>query len=402
MKIETTAGALKDALSGLGAVRAGRRQIPVLRTVLIQAAGGRASILASDLDVWRERAIDGAEAPASGKIAVDAGALARFAGVVPAAAPVAIEAVAGCATMTAEPDGGSALRWTDIEQPTADFPSEPPTGWKMLLARGRVDAGVLRAAIERPRFATSTEETRYYLGGIFLHREGDALRAVATDGHRLAVIEQPVDGMRAVLADGHGAGILVPNKALPHLLRALPHSDAGAADAVTVSLFGAGGNARPEFLAVAPADGAAEVRTRLIDGTFPDVSRVIPKAAAGETATIARFDRARLLAGIRTLVRLCGRGRGFEHGSFACAFDADGVGLTLRNPIRLGRAETRVPGAVAGPPLRIGFHPRYVADALAAARGDEVEIRMPDAATPATFHGDDDRAFFSLIMPRRI
>ena len=255
MKATIERATLLKGLSHVQSVVERRNTIPILSNVLIEAqAGGTMRLMATDLDLQIDETI-AAAVDQPGAITVSAHTLFDIVRKLPEGSQVELTAAEGRITVNA-----GRAKFTLATLPRDDFPmiaeGELPTTFEL-------PAETLKQIIDKTRFAISTEETRYYLNGIFLHVTDDAqplLRAAATDGHRLArvTVARP-DG-----ADGM-PDVIVPRKCVAELRKLLDEVDGS----VGVSLSGS--KIRFDL-------GQAILTSKLIDGTFPDYSRVIPTA----------------------------------------------------------------------------------------------------------------------------
>lgn len=251
--------------------------------------------------------------------------------------------------------------------------------------------------IARVVTAISQEETRYYLNGVYFHHiDGWNYRVVTTDGHRMMMVD-------LALPDATGSldGLIIPKKAVRVLLQAL-----GKADSIRLAA-GFGRRANRETTTApertdAPRIGfegevgraAIRLSSKTIDGTFPDYSRVIPKA----NDVHAMFAVDELRRGIQAVSRP-------EKGVRAVklAFVKDAVRITSYFP------ETSVDAAIDVPAehnaladFSIGFNGQYLLDMLSAIRGDEVAFELADAAAPTLIRDPADTAFTGVLMPMRV
>jgi DNA polymerase-3 subunit beta len=255
MKLSIERGTLIKALAHVQSVVERRTTIPILSNVRIEATQGSVSLTATDMDLLVIEQVD-AEVSQPGAATAPAHTLYDVVRKLPEGSMVAIEQSQDGPELNLR-----AGRVTfDLPcLPAADFPTMTDEG---LTHSFELTAETLCRLFDRTRFAISTEETRYYLNGIHLHAAEDGqLRAVATDGHRLARVEAP-------LPDG-AAGmppIIVPRKTVGEIRKLIDDVDAGQIVEVALS------SARIRFQV-----GRAVLRSRLIDGTFPDYERVIPK-----------------------------------------------------------------------------------------------------------------------------
>ena len=233
------------------------------------------------------------------------------------------------------------------------------------------------ALIEKPSFAISTEETRYYLNGIYLHtaENGKVLRAVATDGHRLARIEVGLPAGASGMP-----GVIVPRKAIYELKKLI---EGGEGD-VSVSLS----DTKIRF-----AYGNAVLVSKLIDGNFPDYERVIPSA----NDKLMEVD-CKLFAQAVDRVSVISTEK-----SRAIKFHLDGGKLTLSaSSPEHGTASEEIDVTFASPSLEVGFNSRYLLDMMGQIEGDTAQFMLNDGASPALVRDPADVGALYVIMPMRV
>ena len=240
--------------------------------------------------------------------------------------------------------------------PREDFPTSGPSD---LPRAFELQAEELKTLIERSRFAISTEETRYYLNGIYLHAaQADAvevLRAVATDGHRLARVEMPLPSG----AEGM-PGVIVPRKTVGEVYKLIEETD----EPVRVSLS----ETKIRF-----AFNDTVLTSKLIDGTFPDYERVIP-SNTDKTMEVDCRSFSQAVDRVSTIST--------EKSRAVKLALADGtVTLSATSPEN-GSAEEDVAVSYGGPPLEIGFNSRYLLDIAGQIEGDGAVFQLSDAASP--------------------
>ena len=256
MKLTIERAALIKALGHVQSVVERRNTIPILSNVLLSADKGGLAFSATDLDM---EIVDetNAEVSGSGQITAPAHTLYEIVRKLPEGADVELK-FQGEDPRLAVTAGRSKFNLPVL--PAGDFPVMSSDG---LSNRMTVDTEALIRLIDKTRFAISTEETRYYLNGLYVHsvmEDGEAkLRCVATDGHRLALAEMPAPEGSLGLP-----GVIVPRKTIAEARRLL--EDAGE----TVELQISTAKVRFEF-------GRAALTSKVIDGAFPDYARVIPK-----------------------------------------------------------------------------------------------------------------------------
>ena len=360
-------------LKGLGHVHSvveRRNTIPILSNVLIEAdEEGGIRLMATDLDLQINETVE-ANVTDPGATTVPAHTLFEIVRKLPEGSQVEIIAAEGRMQVNA-----GRARFTLATLPRDDFPiiaeGELPT-------RFELPAATLRQIIDKTRFAISTEETRYYLNGIFVHVSDEAqpvLKAAATDGHRLARVTVP----RPEGAQGM-PGVIIPRKCVGELRKLLDEVDG----TVQVSLS----DSKIRF-----GLGNAVLTSKLIDGTFPDYSRVIPTANDKLLKLDPRgfeegVDRVSTIASERTR-------------AVKMALERDRVTLSVTSPEN-GTAAEEVPADYAADSFEIGFNARYLLDILGQIEGDTVEVHLADAAAPTLLRENDKAPALYVLMPMRV
>jgi DNA polymerase-3 subunit beta len=374
MKLAIERAALLKSLAHVQSVVERRTTIPILSNVKLEAQDGGLALTATDMDLSVvERAV--AEIGQPGATTLPAHTLYDVVRKLPEGCRITLERAESGAEMTLRA-GRSTFDLPCL--PAADFPALTDEGLDHSFAIG---AGDLRRLIDRTRFAISTEETRYYLNGIFLHAidegAGSCLRSVATDGHRLARFEtalpEGAEGMPPVI---------VPRKTVAEVRKLIDDLDAEQTVEVALS------TARIRFRV-----GEAVLRSRLIDGTFPDYQRVIPsgndKLLLAPTKLLSEaVDR------VATIATEKGR---------AIKLSIAGSKLTLSaiSP-EAGRAVEELDVGYGGDPLEIGFNARYILDMNSQIEGDEVEFALADAGSPTLVRDPKDSSTLYVLMPMRV
>ena len=263
-----------------------------------------------------------------------------------------------------------------------DFPDLSPGEFSHSFEIGASD---LKRLIDKTKFAISTEETRYYLTGIYLHpatRDGQPmLRAVATDGHRLAQSELALPAG----ADGM-PGVILPRKTVHELLRLLESSETTVGVDISAS--------KARFTIGADKEvGRVTLTTKLIDGTFPDYARVIPKAndkvlKVPNGAFVAAVDRVSTIAS--------DRGRAVK-----LNLDGDSLVLSVNNP-EGGSATEQLAADYRAEPLEVGFNARYLLDIASQIDSDAAQFLLADAGSPMVVKDESDEGALYVLMPMRV
>lgn len=367
MKATIERATLLRGLSHVQSVVERRNTIPILSNVLIEAsAEGSLRLMATDLDLQIDETVPAAVDQA-GATTVSAHTLFDIARKLPEGSQVELTAAEGKIKINA---GRAKFELGTL--PRDDFPviaeGELPTVFEL-------PAEILKQIIDKTRFAISTEETRYYLNGIFLHVADDTLKAAATDGHRLA---------RVTVARPDGAesmpDVIVPRKCVAELRKLLDEVDGS----VGVSLSGS--KIRFDL-------GAAILTSKLIDGTFPDYSRVIPTG----NDKILKIDPKSFMEGVDRVSTIATE----KTRAVKMALDRDRITLSVTSPDN-GTAAEDVPGEYAAQPFEIGFNSRYLMDILGQVEGDLVEVHLADAAAPTLIRENDKSPALYVLMPMRV
>ncbi len=359
-------------LKGLGHVHSvveRRNTIPILSNVLIEAGEDGIRLMATDLDLQINETVE-ANVTDPGSTTIPAHTFFDIVRKLHEGSQVELISAEGRMQVNA-----GRARFTLSTLPRDDFPviaeGELPT-------RFELPAGTLRQIIDKTRFAISTEETRYYLNGIYLHVSDEAqpvLKAAATDGHRLARVTVP----RPEGAQGM-PGVIIPRKCVAELRKLLDEVDG----TVQVSLS----DSKIRF-----GLGNAVLTSKLIDGTFPDYSRVIPTAndkllKLDPRAFEEGVDRVSTIASERTR-------------AVKMALDRDKVTLSVTSPEN-GTAAEEVPADYASDGFEIGFNAKYLMDILNQIEGDLVEVHLADAAAPTLLRENDKAPALYVLMPMRV
>lgn len=364
--------ALLYALSLAGSIVERRNTIPILANVLLSPAEGEGRLIARMTDLDTEAEIEFAT-EATGTIrpfTVPAHMLFEIIRKLPDGADITIEASDPSLSGVKIKAGRSRFSLQALD--AKDFPSLGPGD---MPCRFELPAKALASAIAAVSFAISTEETRYYLNGIFLHSVEGGVMLVATDGHRLAkrFIALP-DGV-----EGPNPGIIIPKKTVGIIAKILP---------------------KDGMVSIAASDAKVMITTpdtqltsKLIDGTFPDYLRIIP---AGGTM-LAELDGSALTAAVDRVATIAGdKGRAARF-----AFKDHQLTLTVTNP-EAGNAEEAL--AYEGQAeIETGFNAKYVLDVLSHLPEGTITIAIQDVGAPAIFRADGDhRENLVVLMPMRV
>jgi DNA polymerase-3 subunit beta len=372
MKITVERADLLKALGHVHRVVERRNTIPILANVLMRGEKSKLSLKATDLDLEVNETIS-AEIGPGGSTTVPAHMFYEIVRKLPEGAQIALEA-SGERAVLAIRAGRS--RFTLQTLPESDFPDlaagEMTHSFKLATAD-------LKRLIDKTQFAISTEETRYYLNGIYLHAAGSGksttLRGVATDGHRLAQVELPLPAGAAGMP-----GIIVPRKTVGEVRRLIEDAD------TEVSIELSQGKIRFTI-------GNVVLTSKLIDGTFPDYARVIPLNNDKEL----RVDKKDFEAAVDRVSTVSSeRGRAVK-----LSLNGGKLTLSVTNP-ESGSASEEIEVEYEGDPLDIGFNSRYLMDIASQIDGEVAVLKLADPGSPTLIQDRDAGSTLYVLMPMRV
>jgi len=372
MKLTIERAALLKALNHVQSVVERRTTIPILSNVLLRAEEGRLALSATDMDLEIIERVPG-QIEREGRTTAPAHTLYDIVRKLRDGAQIEMEASGERGAMIIR-SGRSTFTLACL--PPEDYPlmASGELGHNFSLA-----ATELRALIDRTRFAISTEETRYYLNGIYLHvtkaDQVPVIRAVATDGHRLARMEM-------VLPEGAAGipGVIIPRKTVLELRKLIEESE----DEVQIGL---------SETKIRVVIGEAALTSKLIDGTFPDYDRVIPsnndKILEVECKAFAEaVDRVSTISTEKSrAVKL--------------KIESGGLEVSATSPEN-GTAVEELEVRYSASPLEIGFNSRYLLDITEQISGDGAQFVMSDAGSPTIVRDRDDGSALYVLMPMRV
>jgi DNA polymerase-3 subunit beta len=372
MKISIERAALLKAVGQAQSVVERRNTIPILANVLIEAEGGSVRFRATDLDI---EVVDTAPAMVdrAGATTVSAVTLHEIVRKLPDGALVMLADDGAAGRLTVEA-GRSTFSLATL--PKVDFPVMASSEYDSNFS---VAAPVLRRLFDKSKFAISTEETRYYLNGVYLHvaeSEGaKVLRCVATDGHRLARIDAPLpEGAEGM------PGVIVPRKTVGELRKLLDSDDAqiGVSVSETKIRF-----ATPEIT----------LTSKVIDGTFPDYTRVIP---VGNTR-VMEVDAAEFAAAVDRVATVSSeRSRAVK-----LSIDQDRLILSVNAP-DTGAAEEELGVAYQDDKLEIGFNAKYLREIAGQVDRENAVCKFNSAGDPTLMQEGSDSTAVYVVMPMRV
>ena len=376
MKLTIERAALLKALGHVQSVVERRTTIPILSNVLLRAEGGRLTLSATDMDL---EIVDGvaARVEQDGRTTAPAHTLYDIVRKLREGAQVELETLGGRNEMALR-SGRSTFTLACL--PPEDYPVMSTGDLPHQFA---LSVGELRTLIDRTRFAISTEETRYYLNGIYLHatksNEVPVVRAVATDGHRLARVE-----MTAPEGAAGMPGVIVPRKTVLELRKLIEEGD----EEVQIAL----GDTK-----IRCAVGEAALTSKLIDGTFPDYDRVIP---SGNDKLLEVDCKAFAEAVDRVSTISTERSRAVK-----LAIERGSLVVSATSPEN-GTAVEELEVRYQSTPLEIGFNSRYLLDITDQIGGEYVQFQMADAGSPTIVKDSaaeaNGAAALYVLMPMRV
>lgn len=375
MKATIERATLLRCLSHVQSVVERRNTIPILSNVLIDAdVGGSVRVMATDLDLQVVETMSASSVDQPGAITVSAHLLFDIARKLPEGSQVSLTTSENRLEVKA---GRSNFKLPTL--PRDDFPviveGDLPTSFE-------IPARMLAELIDRTRFAISTEETRYYLNGIFLHvtdEDEPLLKAAATDGHRLARFTLPRPEGAAGMPD-----VIVPRKAVGELRKLLEEALDGnvlidlSASKIRFTLGGEGG---------------VVLTSKLIDGTFPDYSRVIPTA----NDKLLKVDPKLFFSGVDRVATIATE----KTRAVKIGLDNDRVTLSVTSPDN-GTAAEELAADYKAEGLEIGFNANYLKDILGQIDSDTVELHLADAGAPTLIRESEKARALYVLMPMRV
>ena len=371
MKLTIERSAFLRALGHVQNVVERRNTIPILSNVQLIADDNGLSLTATDLDLAIVETV-AADVQQPGGTTVPAHILHDIVRKLPDGAQVELDSSADDGRLTVR---AARSKFALSCLPREDFPVMADSDLPHQFVLPRAD---LRRLIEKTRFAISTEETRYYLNGIYFHapEEAPVLRGVATDSHRLAHIEIPLPEGAAGMP-----GVIIPRKAALEVHKLLEDGD----DVVDVALS----DSKIRF-----ALGNIVLTSKLIDGTFPDYQRVIPVG----NDSLMEVDCKSFSAAVDRVATISSE----KSRAVKLAVNANAVMLSANNPEQ-GSGTDEVPATFNGEEgLEIGFNARYLLDIASQIEGENVCFDLSDGASPTIIRDAADQGALYVLMPMRV
>ncbi|MFN0113939.1 MAG: DNA polymerase III subunit beta [Paracoccaceae bacterium] len=372
MRVSIERAALLKSVGQAQSVVERRNTIPILANVLIEADGDTATFRATDLDIEvLDRAL--AQVDRAGATTVSAITLHEIVRKLPDGALVQLSDDGAQGRLTVQAGRST---FTLATLPREDFPVMASSEYQVSF---KAPAPVLRRLFDKSKFAISTEETRYYLNGVYLHvaqgEGGPVLRCVATDGHRLARIDAPLpDGAKDM------PGVIVPRKTVGELRKLLDDDDLEVAVSVSETKI--------RF-----ATPAIQLTSKVIDGTFPDYSRVIP---TGNTRRL-EVDAAEFARAVDRVATVSSeRSRAVK-----MQLEDDRLVLSVNAP-DAGAAEEELAVAYGDEKLEIGFNAKYLLEIASQVDRENAVFLFNSPGDPALMREGDDKSAVYVVMPMRV
>jgi DNA polymerase-3 subunit beta len=364
MKFSAERESLLAALQSVIGVVERRQTMPILANLLLSAESGKLSVTATDLEVELVASTE-IKSAADSRVTVPGRKLLDICRSLPEGA-----------TLTFSQDGDKLTvkagksRFVLATLPASDFPVIDELAQQQSLKLPQVD---FKRLLDKTHFSMAQQDVRYYLNGMLLETDGKMLRTVATDGHRLALCEMDLPSKAT------GQQVIIPRKGVLELQRLL-----GTEGDVQITI--GSNHVRAQI-------GDVRFTSKLIDGRFPEYSRVIP--AASPKAIVA--DREMLRSALqRTSILANEKYRGIR-----LALKKNSMTLQAHNPEQ-EEAEEQVEVSYKGDELEVGFNVSYLLDALAAVDGTEVEIGVTDGNSSCLVRAPGVSSARYVVMPMRL
>jgi len=360
-----------QGLSRVQSIVERKNTVPILSNVLIDGNGEKLKLIATDMEMGISGYMD-ANIKSAGAVTISARKLFEIVKELPAEAEVTFQVKEeNSSEITC---GSSSFKLKGL--PAEDFPSLPSYDEESFLT---MDAAALKEMVRKTIYAASTDETRYNLTGVlFEMEEGEGknlVRMVATDGHRLALVEKEASGNIRP-----GESVVIPRKSLNELRRLMDESD----EVIELDFQKQHGVFKKDSIVLT---------TRLIDMSFPNYQQVIPE----EVSAAATIEREALISAIRRVSLLS------SERSRAVRFSFAGGELTVHtNNPDLGAATETLPIEYSGEDLDVTFNAKYMLDTLTSLDADKINIGLKDELSPCRVYQEKDQDYIAVIMPMRV
>lgn len=366
MQIEIRREELLKPLTLVAGVVERRQTSPILSNLLLRSDATNLTMIGTDLEV---EIIANLPAPNSkkGEITVPARKLLDICRMLPAQALISFKLEKEKMVIKS---GNS--RFTLLTMPATDFPSLETARWEWSFALPQQE---LKTLLEKTHFCMAQQDVRYYLNGLLLELSGEQVRAVATDGHRLALGEARV----STRSDAPHQ-VIVPRKGVQEIVRFLEPKE----DAVEIQL--SANHLRMNL-------GDIVFTSKLIDGRFPDYNKVIPATQSKQALLPSGgFREALTRVGILSNEKYRGARLSLERGKLR---------ITAHNPEQ-EEASEELPVDYEGEEIEIGFNITYLSEAVAALDQGQVELRLTDPNSSCTLSAPQEKRYLYVVMPMRL
>jgi DNA polymerase-3 subunit beta len=372
MMIEVEKRDLISLLSKTQNIVEKRNTMPILINVLLEAGNGRLKVFATDLEVSLTDEIPNLrEKP--GKVAVNAKNL----------FDIVKELNDAPITLTKKDNN-----WVEIRQSKSvfnifginseEYPVFPSYSTKDFL---KIESAVLSEMIEKTIYSVSNDETRYHLNGVYFEKQksdgADVYRMVATDGHRLSLVDREVQVKGGGLLTG---GVIIPRKGLFELKKLLDTVGGECEMAV-------------EGSQLIVRQNSTVLMVRLIEGKYPNYQQLIPQKLPNH----AQVNRETLLASLKRVSLFSNQ----KYKGVTLSLSNGRLEISSNNP-ELGDAKEEIEVHYQGTDIRIGFNARYMLDVLNSFEDDEVDIKLNDQLSPGLMRPHNDSSYTCVVMPMRI
>lgn len=367
MQIDFEREALLEPVSMVVGVVERRQTLPILSYVMLQASEGRVSLTGTDLEVEMVASVSTIGIKDPQDVMMPARKLFDICRALPANSKLTIIKEGEKVAVKA---GRS--RFTLSTLPVEDFPSVSTNAFEHALT---ISGEVLQKFLGATAFCMAHQDVRYYLNGVYLEIGNGQLTSVATDGHRMAVCRGALEG-----GGGDSLHMIVPRKAVQEILRLIDNG--GEPVEIEIST----NHVRLKY-------GTVTFTSKLIDGKFPDYTKVIP-TSQNKHITINRTELRESLGRVAILANEKYRGVRFNLGQGQ-------LGITAHNPEQEEAVE-EIEVDYSGEPLEIGFNVNYLMEAVSALSSTDVVLGLSDSSSSCTLRSPEDSGTQYIIMPMRL
>jgi len=343
-----------------------KNTMPVLANVLLETKGSGINIMATDLEIFIKDTVS-AQVEEEGSVTVNAKKLYEIVKELP---EKEVDVKLGSGDKLTVKSGKS--RFNILGLPAKEFPGFPEIDESTFK---KVDNETLKEMIEKTAFAVSTDETRYNINGFYIEKDGDVVRIVTTDGHRLAVIEKEASKVNAPTE-----GVILPRKGVNEIKRLLEEKDGNFELSITEK-------------SATLKNNETIINVRLIEGEFPDYKQVVPK----ENDKLIKTDKTSFLSALKRVSLLSSdRIKGVKF-----SIKEGSAKLSSSSP-DIGDADEDINIDYSGEELEVAFNAKYFIDALEAIDEENVDIQLKDSLSPCIMEPESNKTYKYIIMPMRL